>query len=98
MERPKIKIIDEFEHKYRPELSILWYTRQWFTCQMLNHTLRTLEGDTIIHMGFFIRDLHQQIQQLHQKQVDSYAGKLFIIYRGQGLLLSNFKKLQKNKK
>ena len=34
---------------------------------MLNRALRTLEGDTMIHMGFFIRDLHKQIQQLTSK-------------------------------
>jgi hypothetical protein len=64
---------------------------------MLNRALRTLEGDTIINMGFFIRDLHQQIQQLYQKQVGSYNGKSFIVYRGQGLLKTDFEKLVKSK-
>ncbi|CAF1011326.1 unnamed protein product [Adineta steineri] len=48
-------------------------------------------------MVFFIHDLHQQIQQLHQQQVDSYHGKPFIVYRGQGLSETNFEKLQKTK-
>jgi hypothetical protein len=49
---------------------------------MLNRALRTLEGDTIINMGFFIRDLHEQIQELYQKQIDAYRGEPFIVYRG----------------
>jgi tetratricopeptide (TPR) repeat protein len=64
---------------------------------MLNRALRTLEGDTIINMGFFIRDLHQQIQQLYQKQIGTYHGKSFIVYRGQGLLKADFEKLLKTK-
>ena len=69
-----------------------------FTYQMLNRALRTLECDPIIHMGFFIRDLNQQIQELYQKQVDSYHGNSFIVYRGQGLLSSDFEKLQTTKR
>jgi len=64
---------------------------------MLNRALRTLEGDTIINMGFFIHDLHQQIQELYQKQVGTYLGKAFIVYRGQGLLKTDFEKLMKTK-
>jgi tetratricopeptide (TPR) repeat protein len=56
-----------------------------------------LEGDTIINMGFFIHDLHKQIQQLYQKQVADYRGKSFIVYRGQGLLKTDFEKLMKTK-
>ncbi|CAF1456131.1 unnamed protein product [Adineta steineri] len=48
-------------------------------------------------MGFFIHDLHQQIQQLYQQQVNHYHGKPFLVYRGQGLKKSNFEKLQKTK-
>ena len=64
---------------------------------MLNRALRTLEADTIINMGFFIRDLHHQIEELHQKQVSSYQGKSFIVYRGQGLSTTDFEKLRKTK-
>jgi tetratricopeptide (TPR) repeat protein len=93
----ELNIISEFEHKYRLKSPIWWYTRECFTYQMLNRALRTLEGDTIINMGFFIRDLHEQIQQLYQKQVSSYHGKSFTVYRGQGLLKTDFDKLMKTK-
>ncbi|CAF3565945.1 unnamed protein product [Adineta steineri] len=91
------KNIDEFEKKYHPQSAIWWYTYPSFIYSMLNRALRSMEGDIIINMGFFIHDLHQQIQQLHQQQLSSYHDKPFIVYRGQGLTKSDFEKLQKTK-
>ncbi|CAF1310619.1 unnamed protein product [Adineta ricciae] len=89
------KVIDEFEGKYRPDKAIWWYTRDCFTFQMLNQALRTLDGEVIINMGFFLHDLHKQIQQLHQAQVSSYRRKPFVVYRGQGLCKTDFDQLSK---
>ncbi|CAF1498823.1 unnamed protein product [Adineta steineri] len=93
----QLKIIDEFEHDYHREQAIRWYTRQCFTYEMLNRALRTLDGNIIINMGFFIHDLHQQLNKLHKQQLPSYDGKPFIVYRGQGLLKNDFEKLKKTK-
>jgi tetratricopeptide (TPR) repeat protein len=93
----QLSTIEEFERDYRPESSIWWYTRLSFTYDMLNRALRTLEGDIIINMGFFIHDLHRRIKALHKKQVSSYKGKPFIVYRGQGLSAADFEKIQKTK-
>jgi tetratricopeptide (TPR) repeat protein len=95
--KAELNVIEEFERDYSPKSAIEWYTRECFTYNMLNRALRLLEADTIISMGFFIRDLHQQIQQLHQQQVSSYRGKPFTVYRGQVLLKSDFEKLLKTK-
>ncbi|CAF1681225.1 unnamed protein product [Adineta ricciae] len=62
---------------------------------MLNQALRTLDGEVIINMGFFLHDLHKQIQQLHQAQVSNYRGKPFVVYRGQGLCKKDFDQLSK---
>ena len=91
------KTIDEFARTYSPDKAIWWYTRDCFIYQMLNRALRLLEGDTIVDMGFFIHDLHQQLGQLHKAQLDRYGGKPFIVHRGQGFTEENFAKLQKNK-
>ncbi|CAF0727037.1 unnamed protein product [Adineta steineri] len=91
----QLNIIDDFEHSYHREQAIWWYTRDCFTYEMLNRALRTLDANTIINMGFFIHDLHQQIHGLHIQQLPSYGGKPFIVYRGQGLLRSDFDKLKK---
>ncbi|CAF3877511.1 unnamed protein product [Rotaria sp. Silwood1] len=46
-------------------------------------------------MGFFIRDLHQQIQNLHAKMNDK-SGPL-TVYRGQGMVKNEFEKMKKSK-
>ncbi|CAF4443886.1 unnamed protein product, partial [Adineta steineri] len=79
----QLNIINEFEHNYRQEKAIWWYTRECFTYEILNRALRTLDADTIINMGFFIHDLHQQIVQLHEQQLPYYRGKLLVVYHHQ---------------
>ncbi|CAF1260068.1 unnamed protein product [Adineta steineri] len=93
----ELQVINEFEQNYLPVQAIWWYTRGCFTYKMLNQALRTLDVDMIINMGFFLRDVHQQIQQLYEQQVSNYGGKSFVVYRGQGLQQSDFEKLQKTK-
>ncbi|CAF0764160.1 unnamed protein product [Adineta steineri] len=93
----ELQIINEFERDYRPQQAIWWYTRECFTYKMLNQALRLMDADIIINMGFFLRDVHQQIQQLYEQQVSSYGRKPFEVYRGQGLMKSDFEKLQKTK-
>ncbi|CAF1462350.1 unnamed protein product [Adineta steineri] len=93
----ELKTINEFQRDYRPQNAIWWYTRECFTYKMLNQALRIMNADIIINMGFFLRDVHQQIQQLHEQQVSKYGRKPFIVYRGQGLMKSDFEKLQKAK-
>ena len=92
----QLYLIDEFGRDYRQNQAVGWYTREGFTYQMLNRALRLLEADIIVNMGFFIHDLHQQIQQLHKEQVDQYGGKPFLVYRGQGLSTADFEKLRKS--
>ncbi|CAF3866253.1 unnamed protein product [Adineta steineri] len=89
------KNIDEFEKSYDVETAIWWYTCPSFIYSMLNDALRSMEGETIINMGFFIRDLHQQLQKLQQEQLNVLHDKPFIVYRGQGLSKVDFEKLRK---
>ncbi|CAF1434047.1 unnamed protein product [Adineta steineri] len=87
--------IDKFEKEYRAQSAIWWYTYPSFIYSMLNDGLRTMDADIIITVGFFLRDVHEQIQQLYEHQVSIYERKSFVVYRGQGLLKSDFEKLQK---
>ncbi|CAF0948581.1 unnamed protein product [Adineta ricciae] len=89
------RVIGEFEHNYRPDKALWWYTRECFTYKMLNQALRTLDGEVIINMGFFLHDLHKQIQQLHQAQVSNYKRQPFVVYRGQRLSKTDFDQLTK---
>jgi hypothetical protein len=86
----ELNIINQFARDYRPDSSIWWYTRECFTYQMLNRALRTLESDIIMKMGFFIRDLHHQIEKLHAEQFGKDQEKIFTVYRGQGLSIQDF--------
>ena len=89
--------INRFENEYSKKSAVWWYTASPFVYPMLNAALRLMEAETIINMGFFIHDLHNQIQQLYRQQLDTYRGESFTVYRGQGLAIEDFEKLQKTK-
>jgi tetratricopeptide (TPR) repeat protein len=90
----ELQLINKFGHDYRSNSPLWWYTRASFIYQMLNRSLRLLEADIIVNMGFFIHDLHEQIKHLHQEQLGQYHGKPFLLYRGQGFSYRDFEKLQ----
>jgi hypothetical protein len=90
----QLKFINEFEQEYFKETPIEWYTRETFLYRMLNYALRTQNVDCIIKMGFFIRDLHRQIKQLHAEQYIIGKTQLLTVYRGQGISYRDFEKLQ----
>ncbi|CAF1458504.1 unnamed protein product, partial [Adineta steineri] len=93
----EIKIINEFADTYKSSKAIWWYTRECFTYKMLNKALRTLDGDITIRMGFFLCDIHRQIEDLHQKQTSHHHGQEFTVYRGQGLAIKHLNKLLQSK-
>jgi hypothetical protein len=48
-------------------------------------------------MGFFIRDLHQDIKKLHSENFGDREKPSFVVYRGQGLSKVDFDKMLKTK-
>ena len=65
---------------------------------MLNRSLRMMDANLIIKLGFFINDLHRQIEQLHQQQYASDQFKQeFIVCRGQGMYKEAFEKMTRTK-
>lgn len=90
----ELKIVEEFDRNYEKHSPIWWYTRECFIYSMLNKALRTQDIEIIIKMGFFIRDLHVQIEQLHTaiKQRNSLT-----VYRGQGMLNNEFQRMRQSK-
>jgi tetratricopeptide (TPR) repeat protein len=90
--------IQKLEKKYRTETPIWWYTSECFLYPMLNLGLRLMDVDIIIRMGFFIGDLHRQIEKLHLEQfAGHHTGEEFTVYRGQGLSEEAFKQMTKTK-
>jgi tetratricopeptide (TPR) repeat protein len=91
----ELKNVDKIEEEYPNRRPIWWYTYNCFLYSMLNRTLRTMEIDLIIKMGFFVRDLHNHIAELHTEQ---YGGQRhsssFTVYRGQGLSQIDFDQLK----
>ncbi|CAF2157765.1 unnamed protein product [Rotaria magnacalcarata] len=95
---PQLKIVDDFQQNYHSKSAIWWYTCDSFVYSMLNRALRTLEVDAIIKMGFFLRDLHEQIVQLHREQfMNGNSSNSFTAYRGQALTTEDFSRLMKAK-
>jgi tetratricopeptide (TPR) repeat protein len=90
----ELKNVEKLRKEYRHHQPIWWYTYDCFLYSMLNKSLRVMDIDLIIKMGFFVRDLHQHIVALHSEQ---YGGQnhsnSFIVYRGQGLSAADFEQL-----
>jgi tetratricopeptide (TPR) repeat protein len=91
----ELKNVDMIEKEYRGHKPIWWYTYQCFFYSMVNRALRTMEADLIVNMGFFVRDLHNHIVELHSEQYgEQNHSNSFIVYRGQGLSQADFNQLQ----
>ncbi|CAF1337668.1 unnamed protein product [Adineta steineri] len=65
---------------------------------MLNQALRLMDVDIVIRLGFFINDLHRDIQRLHSEQFDGHqSDQTFTVYRGQDLSKEDFTEMTKSK-
>ncbi|CAF1056517.1 unnamed protein product [Adineta steineri] len=94
--KSELHILKDFKQNYCKERAIWWYTRECFLYRMLNKSLRLMDIDTIIKIGFFLSDLHYQIAQLHEQQFgDRNFSNRFIVYRGQGLSKTDFEQMVK---
>ncbi|CAF1250794.1 unnamed protein product [Adineta steineri] len=90
--------IDMLEKEYHSYSSIWWYTHPCGLYSLLNYAIRGMDVEVMIRIGFFIRDLHQNITHLHSQQYPNYNRQSpFTVYRGQGLSRTNFEKLIKSK-
>ncbi|CAM4924167.1 unnamed protein product, partial [Rotaria socialis] len=90
------KEINKFKLNYHQKSAVWWYTKQIFLYGMLNRGLRSLDMEAMFKLGFFIRKLHLQLEQLHQEQSASFK-KYFTVYRGQGLSQQDFQNLMDSK-
>ncbi|CAF1480016.1 unnamed protein product [Adineta steineri] len=94
----ELKNVNQLQTTYKNKIPIWWYTWDAFLYRMLNQALRSMDVDMIIRMGFFISDLHRDIQRLHSEQFDGYqSGTTFTVYRGQGLSKADFTEMTKTK-
>ena len=90
-----VESVDKLEKEYHNNRPIWWYTCPSFLYGMLNKALRLMDVDLIIKMGFFIRDLHNDIATIHSEQSDDFSDfTLFTAYRGQGISQKDFERLK----
>jgi tetratricopeptide (TPR) repeat protein len=93
-----VENVDQLRRTYHNRTPVWWYTYEGFLYTMLNRALRTTDVDIIIKMGFFIADLHHDIEKLHKEQFGSHlTSKTFTVYRGQSLSSTDFDQLMKTK-
>ncbi|CAM4951947.1 unnamed protein product [Rotaria socialis] len=88
--------ISEFKREYHDKSPVYWYTKPMFLYAVLNRGLRSLDMEAMRKLGFFIRSLHLQLEQLHQEQSASFQ-TAFTVYRGQGLSKEDFQNLMDSK-
>jgi tetratricopeptide (TPR) repeat protein len=91
----QLKNVDRIQKEYYNYQPIWWYTYESLMYSMLNRSLRLMDVNIIVKMGFFLRDLHRNIATLHTNQIAGMnLNDSLIVYRGQGLSQSNFEQLK----
>lgn len=85
--------LNNFKTTYNQKSPIWWYTAETFLYSLLNKALRSVDMEAIMKLGFFIRNLHQQLQHLFAEQSGSFQ-QIFQVYRGQGLSQEDFQQLR----
>ncbi|CAF1490156.1 unnamed protein product [Adineta steineri] len=94
----ELQNIEKLERDYRDQRPIWWYTSQYSLYSMINQSLRLMDVDIIVRMGFFISDLHRDIQRLHSEQFHGeQSDKTFTVYRGQCLSKEAFTEMTNTK-
>lgn len=88
--RHQLNQIEKFGAEYSPSLSIRWYTSECFVYSILNKAFRIQDMTMLMKMGFFVRDLHQDIERRHAQLNNQNRLK---VYRGQGISEEAFQQL-----
>jgi hypothetical protein len=94
-----LNTIKQLQQEYHDKTPIWWYSCDTFLHPMLNHALRVMNADVIIKMGFFISDLHRQLEQLHYEQYNKHHNdEILTLYRGQSLSNIDFEQITRTKR
>ncbi|CAF3317761.1 unnamed protein product [Rotaria socialis] len=78
----ELKTLDKLDEESYEHTAIWWYTYPCFLYSMINQSLRMMEIDQIILMGSFVRDLNNNIAEIHAQQLtENSCRKPLIAYR-----------------
>ena len=59
----ELSLLNEFKKYYSADRALWWYTREAFPYRLMNKALRVLNIDLLFLLRFFLRDVHQQLEQ-----------------------------------
>lgn len=91
----QLAFVEQIEKEYYKRSALSWYSSDSFLYGMLNRALRVMDAEVIVQMGFFLRDIHQDITELHDEQFgDLDLWDPFPVYRGQSLSVHDFVQLR----
>lgn len=91
----QLHILEEFERDYTRKNCIHWYTRETFLYRLVNKALRQENIPLLFLFGFFIRDLHLQLNEEYQIfKAKHRHNPLMTLYRGQIVSLTEIEKLE----
>ena len=89
----ELTTIEEFEKNYHKHSPIWWYTKDSFIFIMLSRALQTQDIEIIIRMGFFIKDLNQQLEKLQGDTLKNLRLPI-VSYRSQNVSNEDFEKIK----
>ena len=92
----QLLLIEEFAKNYRPNKALTFLTKRCFVSQILSRVLRTREIDVIYKLGFLIKQLHIQLNRLHEENA-LVMKNISTVYRGKTMSTEDFDLLLKDK-
>ncbi len=94
-----LKQISDFEQNYHSNAAIQWYTRDGFLYRLINRALRYEDIEVIIKYRFFIIDLYQKLDELHQEIIhtsNQSEPTITTYYRGQLIPSTELEQLKRH--
>jgi tetratricopeptide (TPR) repeat protein len=86
----QLKLIDEFQHHFRPDDAVKWYLRQeTFLFKILTRACRIPDPDILFKLRFFIQYLHRQLKS-------NFSPTSMTVYRTQHISHDDFNTISKN--
>ncbi|CAF3950934.1 unnamed protein product, partial [Adineta steineri] len=86
--------IDAFKKDYKADKAIDWYVAECFVYRLVNHAFRTEDITLWYAFRYYVVDLCQQMEKIHQEQA---IRSLLTVYRGQARMpISQFEHLKCN--
>ena len=81
---------------YDASKAIKLYLRSPGLFSLINYTLNHLDIESMMRIGFFIQDLHEDINQTFTKQsAQQWDSSSYVVYRSQGLFMDDFSRLKR---